>query len=209
MTDNLFADISSNNAGFTAKSYVEAGHLAVAIKATEGLTYINPKYKPWLTDAHRHKLAVFHYHFARPENGNPDGQAKHFWDTVKPHFKRPGDYVVVDVETGGSAAKAWTTEFDRHLTKISGTHPVLYTFLAMYNEQHLTIGSDRVWIAAWGANNPAGADWKLGAHQLWAWQYTDGVNGPPPHSFAGIPGTCDGSRLNPKTTQQIRSQLHH
>ena len=210
MTDSLFADLSANNSSFTAKSYAAAGHLAVSIKATEDHTYVSPPYARWVNDAHAHKLAVFHYHFARPEHGGPDAQAEHFWHTVKPHFRRPGDYVVVDVETGSPAAgKAFTTEYDKHLKKISGTHPVLYTFLSYFNEGNLTISSKRIWIAAWGSERPGSAHWDglEGGQDVWAWQYTDGVNGPEPHSFAGISGSCDGSRLNPQTTKSLKAQL--
>lgn len=210
MTDNLFADISSNNASFDAAQYKAAGHLAIGIKATEDRDFVNPKYGAWVADAHRHNLGVFHYHFARPENGQPDGQAEHFWNTVRDHFRRPGDFVVVDVETSSPAnGKQFTIEYDKHLRKISGTHPILYTFLSYFQEGGLTISSGDAWIAAWGRVQP-GRNWDVpGPEDLWAWQYTDGHSGPTPHSFAGIPGTCDGSRLNPETTAHLRRNLKH
>lgn len=208
MTDNLFADVSSNNASFNAAPYASAGHLVIAIKATEGLSFVNPKYAAWVHDAHNHGLGVLHYHFARPEDGHPDRQAEHFWSVVKEHFRRPGDFVVVDTETDTPAnGRNFTLEYDKHLRQVSGTHPVLYTFLSYFQEGHLTISSDQVWLAAWGRNQP-GRNWDVpGPTRLWAWQFTDGRSGPPPHSFAGIPGSSDGSRLNPNTVATLRKEL--
>lgn len=209
MTDNHFADISSNNHSFNAQQYAAAGHLAIAIKATEHTNYINPSYTHWVSDAHSHKLAVFHYHFARPEYGAPDAQANFFWKVVKDHFRRPGDYLIVDVETGHPATgRTFAVEFDKHLRAISKTHPKLYTFEAYLNEGHVKISSNEVWLAAWGKNRPGGNTWHYAGQKLWAWQFTDGNNGPQPHTFAGISGACDGSQLNPETTAAIKKQLH-
>ena len=209
MTDNHFADISANNASFNAKEYAAAGHLAIAIKATEDKDYVSPSYVKWVTDAHNHKLAVFHYCFARPERGGADAQADHFWHTVKPHFHRPGDYVIVDIETGHPATGAgFAKEYDNHLKRISGTHPKLYTFESYLDEGHVAVSSKEVWLAAWGKERPGGNSWKYAGQMLWAWQFTDGVNGPQPHTFAGVSGPCDGSQLNPAITAHLKKALH-
>lgn len=208
MSDNFFTDLSSNNAGFNAAKYASSGRWVVALKATEGTGFVNPDYAGWVRDAHRHGLCVIHYHFAHPENGAPEAEAEFFWAHVREHFIRPGDYVVVDVETGNpEQAREWVQRFDNALHRISGTHPILYSYLSYLEEGSFTNENRYVWIAAYNASRPGNFRWRLGELSIFAWQYTDGTgHGPPkyPQTAAGVPGTCDNSVLNPTVAKQIR-----
>lgn len=196
--NRYFSDVSSNNGSFSAPQYASAGHTIVAIKATEGTGYTNPFYREWVHDAHEHGLAVIHYHFALPQDGDPSAEAEHFISTVRPEFKRPGDYLAFDVEQGTiTQAKDWigpAYEFVRS----QGYHPWLYTFLSFY-EQGLTIPSHEYWLAAWGNERPS----VRRGHNLLAWQYTDGQVGPEPHAFAGIPKVADGDLLDVSLAAQL------
>lgn len=197
MTNRHFTDLSSNNGSFNAAQYASAGHHIVGIKATEGFTYVNPFHKGWVTDAHEHGLAVIHYHFAIPQNGNAAAEAEHFHANIK-DFHRPGDYVAFDVEQGSVAqAKGWVPPAYT-VMRNGGFHPWLYTFLSFYR-QGVSIPSGDYWIAAWGADSP---DMRAG-DELKAWQYTNGKIGPEPHTFAGVPGAADGDLLNPTLAAQL------
>ena len=214
MSDNQFADVSSNNAGFHAGAYRSAGHRAVMIKATQGTGFVNPDYTQWVTDAHNHGLAVFHYHFA--DLSNPQREMDHFWQTVKPHFKRPpevphvpGDALVIDLEVGAPHEGAgWLREAEPHLSHISDFEEIVcYTFLSYFEIGELRMNSRRFHIAAWGEHLPY--SWHSGAlpgnQNLFAWQYTDGVHGGEPHRYAGMPGVCDGSVLNPVVVDALKN----
>lgn len=201
--DNFYSDVSSNNAYFNAAQYKSAGHRVIAVKATEGTGYINPDYAGWVHTAHAHGLAVLHYHFARPENGNPVGQAKHFWEVSQEHFVRPGDYLFWDVETDGPGnAGAWLKEADRYLNTFARVHPWLYTPLSYYETGHLTVASRHFVIAAWGVRKPT----LRRGDTLAGWQYGDGHYGPNgyPRTFAGIPGNPDSNLLSPALVKYYR-----
>jgi GH25 family lysozyme M1 (1,4-beta-N-acetylmuramidase) len=209
----LFADISSNNPGFHGHAYKSAGHRVIAIKATEGVTFTSPPYAAWAHAAHAAGLAVVHYHFARPELGQPRQQAQHFWATVKAHYLRGRDRLVADVETGSpSEAVAWLREYEAELATLAGTEPhdqlIGYTFKSYYEAAALELHSRAWWIAAWGPLMDLRGD--LGRHQyLWAQQFTDGQVGPEPHAFAGIAGICDGSLINKRSLDLIERALGH
>lgn len=202
MPSRLFADVSSNNARFDAAAYRSAGHRLIAIKATEGVSYNNPEYGPWVAAAHQHKLVVAHYHFARPGN-DAITEARHFWGVVKSRFRK-GDYLVLDLEVkhpGGDARTAsWAGAFVAALRSLSGHTPILYTYASFLNEVGPSVvrRTPRVWIAQYA---PA-AQWPNWVSRRWAWQRTDGVNGPPPHGLPGV-GKCDVSILNRRSFLRV------
>ena len=210
---SLFADISSNDSAFNAHAYRSAGHRVIAIKATEGVSFTNPHYAAWVAAAHAAGLAVIHYHFCRPENLAPIGQADHFWNTVAPHYHHGPDRLALDLETGHpNSVAGWLATSDAHLHDRSGETPVAYTYLSYLNEAGgaLKIGSKRWWIAAWGNQSPPA---KLpGGQQLWAWQNTDGRLGGDPKRHAGVIGSApggggDGSILNRRSLGLMLAQL--
>jgi GH25 family lysozyme M1 (1,4-beta-N-acetylmuramidase) len=208
------ADISSNDEGFNGHAYKSAGHKVIMIKATEGLTYVNPLYAGWAHAAHAAGLAVAHYHFCRPEQADAGGQADHFWNAVKPHFLKGRDRLVFDLETGTpTSTDAYLAELDARVGELSpGAEPIGYTFLSYLNEAggRLKLRSKAWLIAAWGAlleerGSLPGGQW------LWGQQYTDGQFGPAPHSFAGVRGPgggpCDGSVVNKRSINLIEQAL--
>lgn len=211
---NEFADISSNNPEYNAAAYASGGYVAVMLKATEDDNYHNPFYSVehggrdnWARDSHRQNLPVFHYHFARPEHGNPGGQMEWFWSVVKPHFRWDyGDRVIIDLETGDPRSGAsWLREADSHLKAISGTHPWAYTYLSYFLSGGVTISSKNMHIAAFGSRRPGDFRWRLPfGMNLAAWQHTDRM------SHHGIGGLGDGSVLNPAIyRQELKRRRQH
>lgn len=208
----LFADIYSDD-HFNAHAYRSAGHRVIAIKATEGAGYVNPHHAAWVDAAHAAGLAVVHYHFCRPENGNAGGQGAHFWNAVRPRYHR-GDRLAFDLETGNPrTAGAWLREADAMVCQLNGgappDRPVGYTYLSYFNEAGgtLSLRSHAWWMAAWGALLRLRTR-LAGGQYLWAQQFTDGHFGPEPHRFAGVigtgaGGTGDGSVINKRSLYLI------
>lgn len=209
----LFADLSNNNgdaSAFHGHAYKSAGHKVIALKASEGTGFTDPRYAAWAHAAHAAGLAVVHYHFGRPEDGNPIGQATHFHNTAKPHFIKGRDRLCIDLETSmPTEGKAWLGEYETQLAHLGADiHDDLigYTFKSYFEEGALTIASNAWWIASWGALMRERE--ALGRNQyLWAQQYTNGVVGPDPHAFAGIRGNCDGSVINKRSLNLIERAL--
>ena len=152
----LFADLSSNNAYFHAGQYRDAGHLVVAVKATEGVGYVNPEHRPWCYDAGAHRVGVIHYHFARPDQGNtPDSEARLFLEVALP-LAGGRDFLALDLERatpqGWAHDPAWSHAFDRHVQQHSRFHTILYasrSTLELSAGPWLDYTPGRVWDADW------------------------------------------------------------
>lgn len=208
MLNRYFADLSSNNPAFDAVAYRAAGHRLVAIKATQGTSYVNPKHALWCEHAHANQLAVIHYHYAKPGSSvAATTQAAFAWSVVRHDFG-PLDWMCLDVERD----QAWRTgelvpfvsSFAAAWRGISGHSLVGYSEASLLDDPALVaaIPGERWWAAAWGPTRPRIAT--VGAP--WAWQFTDGAIGPPPHECAGV-GYCDVSQLNLATYLHLLARL--
>jgi len=192
-----FADVSSNNGVISVQHYSEAGHALLAIKATEGTGYVNPGHLKWCEDAHAQGLTVAHYHFCRPGERNIQAELDNFRHAYLSGW-RAGDYVVLDLEvdeltSGPLTVESYAKSFLGKVIDQTGHPPVLYTYQA-FREEHLKnlhVPGGRIWLAKYSAGEPTINH----PNSLWAWQYTDGEAGPPPHYYSGI-GKSDGSILN-------------
>jgi lysozyme len=204
----LVADISANQTSFNAAAYASAGHLLITIKATEGLGYVNPRWEEWTMQAHQHGLAVNHYHFTNPA---PSGvaQAQRFWDTVRPHFTKGLDRVMVDIETGDQADwPGFLEDYDQELHRLSGLDTIGYTFASALSPR-LRLRSKLWMVAAWGRQRPVSSRLRLPCGTLWGWQYTGGQGSPSggPQTAAGIPGFCDLTVLRNQTVRNLQHDL--
>jgi hypothetical protein len=189
----LFADISTNNAFFHASEYRDTGHLVVAIKATEGTSYVNPEHRPWCNEAGAERLTVIHYHFARPDLGDsPDSEARHFLEVALP-LAGGRDFMAVDIERatpqGWVHDPAWSRGFDEYVQAHSRFHTILYasrSVLQANPDQWLAGDLKRVWDADWsGAPDFAPSGYTCAIRQQ------SGVTaGKPPYSLPGV-GPCD------------------
>ena len=104
------------------------------LKATEGVTLLDSKYKRNKKGALTAGIPTGAYHYFIPWL-NPEAQAKHFMQAAKPIS---GDLApVIDIEEAGQlsplrlrkALKACLAEVE----KICGVKPVIYTYLHFYN----------------------------------------------------------------------------
>jgi lysozyme len=194
------ADVSSNNRFYNAEQYRAAGHTRVAIKATESSDYVNPDLTDWARASHRQGMAVSFYHFCRPENHNVVTEINHFWRHVKPLWL-PGDALHLDLEVaialfGPEDLARYHNKASALLRRVSGHDTITYMNESYYDSlsSYLETQYKEYWIAAYGPRRPR----TRGRHKLWGWQFTDGVQGPAPHSAAGV-GQCDLSSVNLRT----------
>ena len=204
----LFADISSNNPSFDAAQYRAAGHVAIAIKATEGTFYTNPNHRGWCLHAGWHHISVIHYHFARPDLGDgPEAEARHFLQVA--HGLAGGrDYLALDLERatpqGWQHDPAWSYSFDNYIQAHSRFHTVLYANRSTLEQSDRWLHGDkrRVWEADWSAEH----DYAPNGYGVFARQQSgDGV-GPGPHSLPGV-GFCDVNVLRRHAFAAVTARL--
>ena len=192
-----FADVSAYQPDVNMHDYADAGHLLIAIKATEGVNYINPYHRGQAYAAGARHVAVAHYHFARPDMGNtPSSEAEHFWQVVE-HLAGPYDYLILDMERatpqGWTHDPAWTRAFDARIRELSRFRMILYA-------NRSTLSTSDQWLydpplRVHDADYSTTPDYAPAGYECVFRQYTDGVVGPEPHAFAGI-GSCDGNYMH-------------
>src|SRR3954447_17080350 len=93
----LMVDVSSNQGRVDVHAMYAAGYRAIAVKATEGASYVNPFYAETVAAAHSLGMTVVHYHFG-VVSATAVAQAKHFLDIVRSHVKTRRDWLACDVE---------------------------------------------------------------------------------------------------------------
>ena len=204
--DQIFADLSSNNGSFDARAYRAAGHVFIAIKASEGTGYFDPKHRGYCLAAGLHHIGVAHYHFARPDLGtSPDSEAAHFLEAALP-LAGPRDYLVLDMERGTLARDpGWAREFDKHIRAHSRFNTILYG-----SRSWLEVAPAQQWLAGepyrfWDADWSSGRDFAPAGGVCVMRQSSDGAFGPEPHAIAGI-GTCDVNHLRGGFAARVLSE---
>ena len=184
---------------------VAAGSRFVYVKATEGTTYVNPNFVADYTTARAAGRYVGAYVYARPDRGDPIGQADHFLRHAR--FTRDARTLVpfVDLEWpyAGVAAnacynldpqqlRAWIHAFIGRIEAAIGRKPMIYTNTYWWNPctgNDPSYGSYPLDIANYTKKSPKlPAGWTTFA----LWQYAPGdpdqrhshdrdvVNGGPP-----------------------------
>lgn len=204
----LFADISSNNPEFNAEEYRRAGHVAIAIKATEGTFYTNPNHRGWCLRAGWHHIAIVHYHFGRPDlSDGPEAEAHHFLQVVTP-LAGGRDYLCLDLERatpqGWQHDPAWSLTFDKYVQAHTRFHTLLYANRSTLQQSDGWLHGDkrRVWDAEWDSN----PDYAPPGYGVFARQQSDGSVGPGPHSLPGV-GFCDVNVLRRRAFAAITNRL--
>lgn len=133
MRGQLFADVASHQKTIDMGAYRNGPQLIdrIMIKATEGVSYRNPRFKPQWYDAWSTWLRRGAYHFARPSRNNAYTEAEFFVDTVEKAGAdvfgfRPGvDWLCLDLEdtelgdaSKWVAARAWAISFCERMVSL-------------------------------------------------------------------------------------------
>jgi GH25 family lysozyme M1 (1,4-beta-N-acetylmuramidase) len=183
-------DVSSHDHrrfGIHWPTEVAAGSAFVYVKATEGTTYVNPHFVADYTAARRAGRYVGAYVYARPDRGDPVGQAEHFLRHAR--FTRDARTLVpfVDLEwpyagirtddcygLTPAQMRAWIRSFMDRLEAAIGRKPMIYTNTNWWNPctgNDASFGGYPLDIAAYTAKSPKlPAGWTSFA----LWQYQPG-----------------------------------
>jgi lysozyme len=159
-------------------------------KATEGTTYVDPKFAENWAGMKQHQLARSAYHFFHA-NADPIAEADHFLQTMGP--LEPGDLpptLDLEVTDGQSAATITSTAIQwlDHVAQQTGMLPILYTSPSFVTG---SMGSPAglethalLWIANWGVTCPT----VPAPYTTWGfWQYDD---------MGAVPGITGNVDLN-------------
>ncbi|TML27195.1 MAG: hydrolase [Actinobacteria bacterium] len=174
------------------RTEVAAGSRFVYVKATEGTTYLNPHFARDYTEARAAYRFVGAYVYARPDRGDPVGQAAYFLRQAR--FTRDGQTLVpfVDLEwpypcvhTGPcydltpERLRAWIRAFLDRIRAGIGRKPMIYTNANWWNPctgDDPSYGSYPLDIASYTRTAPKlPAGWTTFA----LWQYVPGDPGKP------------------------------
>ena len=170
-------DVSHHQGNIDWKSISEDGIDYVYIKATEGASYVDPKFLKNATDAHKYGILVGAYHFFRMTS-TPEEQFKSF----KKQIDKAGIDLIpmVDVETSDGYSRRIVQErllvLLNLLEKEYGTKPMIYGTNRSYNELCAPeFNSYPLYIGRYGDNRPI----VTGQGHYTIWQFTENgkVNG--------------------------------
>lgn len=187
---NVLIDLSHWNSQVDFQLAKNDGIKGVIHKATQGTSYVDPKYSERRTAAEKKNLLWGAYHFGIAADGK--AQANHFLKVVG---NTSNVLLALDIEEnskGGNITPKQADDFVKTVKEKTGRCPVIYGsayFLNGYATPTLT--TCPLWIARYGSQVqlPKGwSTWKI-------WQYTDGKIGPVPRSVKGI-GACDRDKFN-------------
>lgn len=177
-------DISMHNGSVNFNSVKASGIEVVYMKATEGINYIDPKYKEYLNSVKNSGMYFGMYHFMS-EKTDPFEQAIDFWNAIS----NTGFTVIpaLDIETNslGRTAKEITDRCIQFLNKfkaLSGIDCVIYTG-GYFGRDNLDnrIKNYKGWIAHYGVAKPM----ETGFKTIVGHQYSD------TGKVAGIYGNVD------------------
>ena len=177
-------DVSHYQGTIDWQQVAGAGVAFAFMKATQGITTVDPLYTQNWSGAQAAGLLRGAYHFFEPED-DPTQQAEHFLSVVQ---LGTGDLPpALDVEiSGGLPASEIVQGVETWLAavqKATGRTPLLYTDNSFWKTLGTTaFGAYPLWIAEYGVSSPVlPAGWSR-----WTfWQYSESG------SIAGVSGTVD------------------
>lgn len=129
--------------GYQAVAFPTAGLAFAFVKATEGTSYVNPRYSGQLAHARAAKLVVGHYHFGR--NGGV-AEADYFLSKAK---LAKGDILAFDWETTSVSQAERDAFVKRVKAKAPGHKVVMYCNTDYWKNRDSDNGGpmDGLWIA--------------------------------------------------------------
>ncbi len=171
-------DVSSWQTGINVTT---TGAEIVTVKATEGITYVNPDCDRIVQDALTAGQGVGVYHFAHTEN-NPQQEAQHFINSTRGYINK-GIVPILDWEPNAPWDTNWALTWLHTVEAAWGTKPIIYTYQYVensYDWTNIVHENYGLWIAAYplgdtpiyGFNPPATQPTLYHWPFAVAWQYT-------------------------------------
>lgn len=136
------------------------------IKATEGLTFRDASFARHWKELDKKGIVRGAYHYGHPAN-DPIKEAEHFLSVVNSLPRKPGDLLVLDLETtdGKSVEEvnAWAKAWLAHVKAKTGATPIFYSGWYFADTYGKGLSAYPLWVAHYG--KPKGtvtppADWK-------------------------------------------------
>lgn len=137
------------------------------VKATEGRTGTDPKFKEHVDYARKHNMLIGAYHYARPENNSAEQEAQHFYEVVNSLNLIGEAILVLDYE--GTALKygeVWAKAFLDKLKELSGVKAIIYLSESQIKNYSSIANADYgLWVANWSKEPTTVKPWSVKA--LW------------------------------------------
>lgn len=143
----------------------------VIVKATEGRTYVNPKWRAQIRAASENGQLLGLYHYCRPENNSPQAEARHFVDTIRDYIGKA--VLAADWEQRALRYSAsWLLRFMKEVERLTGTKPLLYiqqSAISGGKYNSIARAGYPLWMAQYSKRmSPRHGAWK----DVTIWQYT-------------------------------------
>ncbi|TXK40675.1 hypothetical protein FR742_14685 [Nonomuraea sp. C10] len=136
------------------------------IKATEGTGFTDKTFARHWQELDKKGIVRGAYHYAHPRN-NPIAEAEHFLSVVNSQPAKPGDLLVLDLETTNgrsvSEVNAWAKAWLSHVKAKTGVTPLFYSGWHFADTYGAGLSEYPLWVAHY--SKPKGeitppADWK-------------------------------------------------
>ena len=181
-------DVSHWQESINWNSVAGADYKFAFCKASEGVSYTDPKFTTNMNNGKSAGLLMGAYHFATPyTNGVNDAndEADYFVQVAGNYIEDSWLRPVLDLEqTGGvswSTLSSWTDAWMQRVKTKTGVEPILYINSYYSNNLDSSLTKYNLWIAHYGVNSPNTGKWST-----WDfWQYTS------EGSVPGISGNVD------------------
>lgn len=192
-------DVSHFQGTVNWQEVAASGAVFAFVKATQGITYVDPQFAVNWPAMKEVGLLRGAYHFYEPAD-DPQSQAQHFLSTVKPE---PGDLPpVLDVEINGgvSGQQLWSgvSAWLQAVQSATGRQPLVYTAPGFWNSNSpdLALTCHPLWLADYASKPTLPEGWTT--WQFWQHSQTGTV--------AGVSGSVDLDCFN-GTAQQLREWI--
>ena len=180
-------DISHHNNLDRILSIIDKPDFCI-IKATEGKTYNDPKFKHNIQICEERDIPIGLYHFARPENNLAKDEAKHFLDRAAPYIGK--SLLTLDWEEKAlNYPVSWAKTWLDYVYSQTGVRPLIYCS-AWYTTKLKPIleGNYGLWVAHYTSLSKP----NIGVYPFWAfWQYAT-----PTYNYTHQPCVCDYDYFN-------------
>ena len=198
-------DVSRWQGDIDFKAVRDAGNSFVFIKATEGATYVDPRFASHWRSANDAGLHTGAYHFFRATSSTPTAQRDNIVKTLRDvGFDSAVHALAIDIETAGNTAATPAQMADNAhelLTLIAaddllkGTLPLIYcdnnTWKNHLDSARYDFSGYRLWIAHWNVAAPTVPDtWKNAGKSWSVWQYSSTGR------VAGVQGNVDLNHMH-------------
>lgn len=163
----------------------------ILMKVSEGVGFIDPKFKQNQSGARRVDMARGYYHFARPDLGNaPEAEAQYFLDQIG--GLQDGEILALDYEVNNRIQSHvdWCKKWLDYVFNKTGCRPLIYMSESVTTQLDWTAvvaGSYGLWLAKYLNNPTPDATYVTGK-----WSFAAMYQWTSKQSVPGIPTVTDG-----------------